>query len=80
MNPSSEAYFVLPYVCAADWELGLTMSHYEKKALSPYLKRRLRSLEEAEDDVRRSRDRAHIIELERLAQRPSAEIIPFPQR
>jgi len=56
------------------------MSHYEKKALSPYLKRRLRSLEEAEDDVRRSRDRAHVIELERLAQRPSAEIIPFPQR
>ena len=60
--------------------LGLTMSHYEKKTLSPYLKRRLRSLEEAEDDVRRSRDRAHIIELERLAKRPSAEIIPFPQR
>lgn len=56
------------------------MSHYEKKPLSPYLKRRLRSIEEAEDDMRRSRDRMQVLELERLAKRPSAEIIPFPQR
>ncbi len=46
--------------------------------VSPYLKQRLRTIEEAEEDLRRVRKREY--EVARLKKRPSAEVIPFPKR
>ncbi len=53
------------------------MTEQERGAVSPYLNRPLRSIEEAAEDVRRVRDR--LAELDRLTLKPTAEIIPFPQ-
>ncbi len=52
----------------------------DQTPVSPYLNQRLRTIEEAEEDLRRFRSRERELEMARLKQRPSAEIIPFPKR
>lgn len=59
-------------------QLGSVLTN-DQLPISPYLNRRLRSIEEAEEDARRLRDRRRDLTPEPETPRPSAQVIQFPQ-
>ena len=68
------------YSCVCVLLFGVAILTEEQLPISPYLNRRLRSIEEAEEDVRRLRDRLRKQQDAHRIPPPTADIIPFPQR